>query len=229
MSSNPHPSAHHYYFRHCNLQFLPLDQVGCGFRCHSTIILWSLYICSALCSAVLYRIPFLLIHISLLIFFDPYLYIHRQIFYPLRQIIMPLVVSAAKSENIAEGAETWYVVACSWWHSNYQRSKGIVSIFSEKSQERNEEKIKSIRKVSLKVVTTQSDFLSIWKDLPVLIDYERKVVNKNNGPSFVEEFIKRFLVIFLWSNAYMDRYFPSFDRTRIWIDTFLQTVRNLLR
>jgi hypothetical protein len=49
---------------------------------------------------------------------------------------MPLVVSAAKSENIAEGAETWYVVAEDI-PIIYKHCKGIVSIFSEESQERN--------------------------------------------------------------------------------------------
>jgi hypothetical protein len=58
---------------------------------------------------ILLRVPLLAAHISLLIFCDPYLYIHRKALYPIRYLVMPLVIEIAKSEAIKEDTATWYV------------------------------------------------------------------------------------------------------------------------
>jgi len=182
---------------------------GLGLSIVIVIFVWPLFVSPI---PFLFRIPFIIIHISLLIFFDPYLYIHRKICYPLRQIVMPLVVSVAKSESIGEGADTWYVAA-----DNIPITSDAYELLESCPKRVRKEirrKLRAYEKRNLKVVSKHSDYLSLWKDMPVLIDHERKVVNNSDSvSSFAEEFLKRFLVIFLGTNGFMDRYFAA-DATK---------------
>jgi len=146
-------------------------------------------------------------------------------FYPLRQIMMPLVISVAKSESIVEGADTWYVAADNIPITS--DAKELIASFPKRVRKEIKRKLRAYEKHSFKVVSTHSDYLSLWKDLPVLIDHERKVVKNNDGLSFVEEFTKRFLVIFLGSNGYMDRYFTSDSSKPVAIAWFVEQGRVL--
>ena len=158
---------------------------------------------------ILLRVPLLAAHISLLIFCDPYLYIHRKALYPIRYLVMPLVIEIAKSEAIKEDTATWYVPTNDLPATD--DPKELLQSFPKRVRREIKRKLKNYDRRGIRTSTEHSDHLSLYRDVPVLIDHERKSV-RGTDKSFVAEFIKRFLVIFLTTSGYIDRYYgPPID------------------
>jgi len=166
-------------------------------------------------------------HILLLVYCDPYLYVHRKAFLPLRRLIMPLVIAVAKSESMEEKSDTWYqstadarggdstpsAATSSSTAANHHlpistemNSKILLESFSKKVRRDIKRKLKKYKQRGITTKTKHSDYLSLRRDMPVLIDHERKAI-RGTDKSLKEEFIKRFLVIFLSSDGYIDRYY----------------------
>ena len=106
---------------------------------------------------------------------------------------MPIVIYVAKSEAIKEETDTWYISVDDIPHTN--DSKTFLSSLSKKVRRDVKKKLKIFNERNLRVTTEHSDWLSLRKDMPVLIDHERRVVRDNEKGIFIEEFIKRFLVV----------------------------------
>lgn len=161
-----------------------------GISVSLTIFLWPLFF---LRLSLMYRICITLIHITILIYADLYLFIHRKLFEPLRRLIMPLVIFVAKSEALKEETDTWYISIDDIPRTN--DSKTFLSSLSKKVRRDVKKKLKIFNERDLRVTTEHSDWLSLRKDMPVLIDHERRVVRDMEKGVFIEEFIKRFLVV----------------------------------
>lgn len=106
---------------------------------------------------------------------------------------MPLVISVAKSEAIKEETDTWYISVDDIPRTN--NSKILLSSLSKKVRRDVKKKLKIFNERKFRVTTEHSDWLSLRKDMPVLIDHERRVVRDMEKGMFLEEFIKRFLVV----------------------------------
>lgn len=164
--------------------------VAIGIFVSLTIFLWPLFF---LRLPLIYKICLILIHIPFLIYLDFYLFIHRKLFEPVRMLIMPLVIYVAKAEAIKEETDTWYTSADDIPCTN--DSKEFLSSLSKKVRRDLKKKLKIFNERNLRVTTEHSDWLSLNKDMPVLIDHERRVVQEVGEGIFIEEFIKRFLVV----------------------------------
>jgi len=123
---------------------------------------------------------------------------------------MPLVMQVAKSEAIKEKTDTWYVSTDDMPVTH--NAEELLDSFPKRARREIKRKLKNYETRGIRTTTEHSDYLSLNKDMPVLMDHERKVV-RGTDKSFVEEFIKRFLVIFLSTDGYIDRYYgPDSDK-----------------
>lgn len=154
-----------------------------------------------------YRIVFQVIHILLLIYLPfPYLYLHRKVCHPIRIILMPLVNEVSKSEGIREKEVTWYNKC-----SDLPQTRDPTVLLSHLKPSCRKDLKKKLKLFFENEITTQtvhSDFLSLRHDIPILWAHEKRAV-QGTDKSVVEEFIKRFLVLFLVSHAYLDRYYDK--------------------
>lgn len=178
----------------------------------------------------MYRPLLLLAHIPLMIFCDTYLYIHRKVFYPIRYLLMPLIIEISKSESIQENTPTWYIstkdlprsIICGGSGSGSDETglapstcttnnpTELLQSFPKRVRREIKRKLKKFEQRGITTSTKHCDYLSLYRDIPVLIDHERKHV-RDTDQSFLVEFIKRFLVIFLTTSGYIDRYFVEED------------------
>ena len=142
----------------------------------------------------------------------PYLYIHRKICHPVRILLMPLVSSIARSESIREKEVTWYNKCTSLPETNDVNI--LLNSFKHSIRRDLKRKLKLFFRRRISTQTLHSDFLSLKEDIPVIWEHEKRAVRgmEEKHKSVLEEFIKRFLVVFLTSNAYIDRYYDDNDQ-----------------
>jgi len=158
------------------------------------------------------------IHIILLIFIDQYLYIHRWILLPIRKPLMPIVMMITKSEVIKEKEDTWYVRVPTGnktldlpatQTSSAKEDHGRILFKSLPKSVRREikRKIQIYNSKKIQTETRHCNYMSLWRDIPILYDHEKRAVKGKNQKSFIGEFIQRFLVIFLCTDGFIDRYY----------------------
>ena len=136
----------------------------------------------------------------------PYLYIYRKICYPIRMLLMPLVQEVAKGESIREKEITWYNKCDRLPQTN--DIKVLLKAFKYSIRRDLKQKLNLFFQRGITTMTTHSDYLSLKEDIPILWQHEKRAV-RGTDKSAVEEFIKHFLVVFLTSNAYIDRYYDK--------------------
>jgi hypothetical protein len=162
------------------------------------------------------------LHLAGLIFVDiPYLYLHRKLFLPMRIPLMPVLNFIVKSEAIREGSMPWYNDCKGFSRPRIrQQTNGAASTLVDISpilQRFKGSVRKDVRKKlplyhqhGITSQTAHSDYLSLYRDIPIIWDHERRCC-RNSGKDSVgavlDDFLQRFLVIFLVSNAYIDRYY----------------------
>mmetsp|Transcript_36985 Transcript_36985/g.89861 ORF Transcript_36985/g.89861 Transcript_36985/m.89861 type:complete len:349 (-) Transcript_36985:329-1375(-) len=154
-----------------------------------------------------YRIGIQVVHFLLLVFLPfPYLYLHRKVCHPIRILLMPLVNEVSRSEGVREKEVTWYNKC-----SDLPQTRDPPVLLSRLKPSCRKDLRKKLRLFFENEITTQtvhSDFLSLRHDVPILWAHEKRAV-QGTDKSVVEEFIKRFLVLFLVSHAYLDRYYDK--------------------
>ncbi|CAJ1963007.1 unnamed protein product [Cylindrotheca closterium] len=154
-----------------------------------------------------YRIGIQVIHVLLLVFLPfPYLYLHRKVCHPIRIVLMPLVNEVSKSEGIREKEVTWYN-KCSDLPQTRDPTV-LLSRLKPSCRKDLRKKLKHFFENDITTRTVHSDFLSLQHDVPILWAHEQRAV-QGTDKSVLEEFIKRFLVLFLVSHAYLDRYYDK--------------------
>jgi hypothetical protein len=140
-----------------------------------------------------------------------YLYLHRKAFLPLRRLLMPLVLLIAKLESIREKEATWYNSTDEFSRSEVILSQHDVKVLlaSMKRSVRRDltKKLRLFHDAGITTCTRHSDYLSLVTDVPIIWSHEHRKVAADESSSPLAEFIKRFLVMFLTSNAYIDRYY----------------------
>lgn len=159
-----------------------------------TIILWAAPMAEVIHFCSLVWIPY------------PYLYIHRKTLYPLRRLLMPLVNQISKSESIREKESTWYN-KCSELPRT-RDAKELLTHFKMSVRKDLKKKLKLFFQHNITTETFHGDYLSLRQDIPIMWEHEKRTV-RGTDKSVVEEFVKRFLVVFLVTNAYIDRYYDG--------------------
>lgn len=154
-----------------------------------------------------YRIGIQVAHMLLLVYLPfPYLYLHRKVFHPIRTVLMPLVNEVSKSEGIREKEVTWYNKCADLPQT--RDPKVLLSRLKPSTRKDLRKKLKLFFENEITTQTVHSDFLSLRHDIPILWAHEKRAI-QGTDKSVVEEFIKRFLVLFLVSHAYLDRYYDK--------------------
>ncbi len=172
-------------------------------------------------SGALMRLCLVASHILLLIRWGFYLHIHRQAFLPIRHLIMPILMMVMKSEAVRKEESTWYYANAKKFQFN-SNSKStpsppspsalLMESFSRHVRRDNKRKLHQYKNSKIQTVTSHIDTFSLWKDVPVIINHERKAVSSSaSSESFLEAFIQRFLVVFMVTNAFIDRYYEEND------------------
>jgi hypothetical protein len=175
--------------------FWPL--VFASFIFPNSIIGWATVAAEVVHFAALVMVPF------------PYLYIHRKVCYPIRMMLMPLVHEVAKSESIREKETSWYNKCADLPRT--REAKVLLGHFKSSIRRDLKRKLKLFFDRGITTKTLHSDFLSLRKDIPIIWAHEKRAV-QGSDKSAVEEFVKRFLVVFLVTNAYIDRYYDRDGR-----------------
>lgn len=134
----------------------------------------------------------------------PYLYIHRKVCYPLRMMLMPLVHKVAKSESIREKGTSWYNKCADLPQT--REAKVLLGHFKSSIRRDLRRKLKLFFERGITTQTQHSDYFSLRTDIPIIWSHEKRAVH-GTDKSALEEFVKRFLVVFLVSNGYIDRYY----------------------
>lgn len=131
---------------------------------------------------------------------------------------MPLVVAVAKSESIKEGADTWYYrcsstaksVTAAVTREETENGNTLLRTLPKKVRHDIKRKLAIYKRRGVTAKTRHSDHLSLRRDIPVLIDHERRAV-RGTSDTVAGEFVKRFLVLFLCTDGYVDRYYVPSD------------------
>ena len=155
------------------------------------------------------------IHILLLIYVEyPYLYLHRLVFLPIRMLLMPLVNKIFESDAIQEQATVWYN-DCEIFGQDGDEDTTItlpslLSTFKSSIRRDIKRKLRLYKQNRITTTTIHSNHLSLRHDIPIIWKHQQRQCRCQtdcDNKSTLEEFLKRFLVIFLVSNAYIDRYY----------------------
>ena len=178
-----------------------LTLVFAGIVVVSTIFCWPVLLPMPMSSL---RFCAVIIHTVLLVYCDFYFYINRGIFYPLRFLLMPIVIAVVKSEAIKEKADTWYLSKEDLPETD--SCTVMMQTFPKNKRRDIKKKLRCYLNRGITATSNHCNSLSLKKDIPVLIDHEREAVRGTNKV-FLEEFIKRFLVVFMLTDGYIDRYY----------------------
>lgn len=171
------------------------------------LLLLSLATLGSSSSEISVTITIQLFHLLALIYIPfPYLYIHRKLCHPIRLLLMPLVSSIARSESIREKEITWYNKCASLPET--RDANILLGSFKHSIRRDMKRKLRLFFRRGITTQTLHSDFLSLREDIPIIYEHEKRAV-QGTEKSSMEEFIKRFLVVFLTSNAYIDRYYDN--------------------
>lgn len=183
---------------------------------------------------------FQLLHLLALIYIEfPYLYIHRKLLLPIRILLMPLVNLIAKSEAIRENTPTWYndcskllldttndVDAFSSNHNNLSPFRKLLQSFKSSIRKDIRQKLRLFQNQGITIESIHSDYLSIRTDIPIIWEHECRTVaasSSNSSSSVLEEFVKRFLIVFMVPHAFLDRYMDAQTGKVVAIGLFVQT------
>eukprot|EP00553_Chaetoceros_curvisetus_P004389 CAMPEP_0204635714 /NCGR_PEP_ID=MMETSP0717-20131115/32062_1 /ASSEMBLY_ACC=CAM_ASM_000666 /TAXON_ID=230516 /ORGANISM="Chaetoceros curvisetus" /LENGTH=325 /DNA_ID=CAMNT_0051654529 /DNA_START=213 /DNA_END=1190 /DNA_ORIENTATION=+ len=130
-----------------------------------------------------------------------------------------------KSKAIRKEESVWYANTNSCTrtkelHSNSLSSESetssnsalLMKSFSRHVRRDNKRKLRQYKNLHIQTVTSHIDTFSLSTDVPVIINHERKVVSSGaSSEIFLEAFIQRFLVVFMVTHAYIDRYYEEQD------------------
>ncbi|KAG7365849.1 hypothetical protein IV203_028519 [Nitzschia inconspicua] len=163
------------------------------------------------------------LHLLALVLLDvPYLYLHRKLALPIRVPVMPLLNFIVKSEAIREGSTPWYNDCKDFIKPTLRRMENETTVLADvtplltqfKNTVRKDirKKLRIYQQHEISCRTSHSDYLSLYRDIPIIWDHERQCCQSGSNDSLgnvLDEFFKRFLIIFLVSNAYIDRYYDE--------------------
>mmetsp|Transcript_6985 Transcript_6985/g.8075 ORF Transcript_6985/g.8075 Transcript_6985/m.8075 type:complete len:234 (-) Transcript_6985:187-888(-) len=183
-------------------------------------LLFSLFSSSSLLSSlpslattIVVKICALTVHILLLVFNDTYLYIHRKAFMPLRYLATPCLLTSMKDAAVTNNTRVWY--SSTKYLPPTDSFDVLIQSFSRRVRNNNKKKLRCFRDSGIKTVTSHTDTLSLWRDVPVMIDHERVAVHGRTDKSLWAEFIERFVIVFMIEGGYIDRYYePDDERWR---------------
>jgi len=121
---------------------------------------------------------------------------------------MPILMTVTRLSTQEEEADTWFISSLDLPVTNSSRE--LLQSFPKRIRKNNIRKVKTFHDRGIFAETIHCDHLSLYRDIPVLIDHERRAV-LGTSKSFIAEFIKRFLVVFMVTDGYIDRYFAPGD------------------
>lgn len=147
---------------------------------------------------------------------------------PIRVALMPLLHAIVKSEAIKEKETVWYNSCRDFiseremnttnqaptTNKDQQQLQAILQILKPSVRKDIRKKLRLFHKAGITTQTTHSDYLSLQDDIPIVWRHEKRTIETSceTNASVVEEFLKRFLVLFLVPHAYLDRYYDPVGR-----------------
>jgi hypothetical protein len=155
-----------------------------------------------------------IVHMYLLWSSITYLAVSRWIILPVRVLLMPLVMTVARIEAIREGEPTMYLdvskVRDSEGGLTTKAAEEKVLMSFKKSNRRRYTRMQKVfrgEKMRHKACWSEES-LHLASILPIVMEHERRSSHMD-GKNFVEEFIKRFLVVIMVPKALLDFYYDE--------------------
>mmetsp|Transcript_32510 Transcript_32510/g.59771 ORF Transcript_32510/g.59771 Transcript_32510/m.59771 type:complete len:488 (-) Transcript_32510:6-1469(-) len=150
------------------------------------------------------------VHVVSLVQSNVYLYLNRKAFLPIRRFLMPFLSVVARSEATREQVATWYV-GCKDGGSLPRTTDCLTFLASMKRSVRRDLKKKLVlyNERGIFSRTHHNDIFYLAQFAQLVWEHEKRVLC-GTGKSPVVEFAKRFLIIFLSPDGYIDTYY---DRT----------------
>ena len=186
------------------------------------VFFWPLMLYKCLRLGILKAVVVEVLHVVALVYVPfPYLYLHRLLCLPIRILLMPLVHEITKSETIKEKETVWYN-SCSDFVRNdnaddadtanprNETLQTILQTFKSSVRKDVKKKLRLFQEAEITTQTKHSNYLSLKDDIPIVWSHEIRTTTDDK--SVTEEFLKRFLVLFLTPHAYLDRYFDQDGR-----------------
>lgn len=139
-----------------------------------------------------------------------YLSVFRRLILPIRKPIMFIVFQIAMIEAIREETPTLYLDL-----STVKRSEGgnaeqdLMQSFRSSVRRRYKQMEEIFRQNNIRHVSVVSeDALNLSEVVPIMLQHERRCC-RAEGTSLVEEFLKRFLVVTMTTDAVLDLYYDE--------------------
>lgn len=151
------------------------------------------------------------LHLYLLWTSTIYLSIFRRIAFPIRKPIMFLVFQIAMIEAIREETPTLYLDLSTVKRSDEGKNAEheVMQSFRSSVRRRYKEMEGMYRQHNIWCESIRSeDALNLSHVVPIMIEHERRCCQAD-GKNLVEEFIKRFLVVTLFTDAVLDLYYDE--------------------
>mmetsp|Transcript_5192 Transcript_5192/g.7319 ORF Transcript_5192/g.7319 Transcript_5192/m.7319 type:complete len:350 (-) Transcript_5192:1424-2473(-) len=154
------------------------------------------------------------IHVTALIWNDyPYLYLNRFAFIPIRMCLSPLVSIITKGESVREKTPSWFHCVTTDLPQTHNVNV-LLSSLSKHVRRDLKRKIQKFHHRGISTKTMHCNNISLLQDVPIIWEHQQRTVQQQEGvvgnnESALVEFIKRFLVYFLTTDAYIDRYYDK--------------------
>lgn len=154
------------------------------------------------------------VHLKLLWSFPLYLRIFRTLLIPIRKLLFPLVIIAARIESIRDNDATFYAPVSEEEQPLHEEQNGVAIMelsYFRKSVRRHYRRMQKIfERSKLKHEVVYADrAMRLVSLVPILWDHEKRVCADIPGKNPVEEFVKRFLVVTLLPDGILDLYYDS--------------------
>jgi len=128
---------------------------------------------------------------------------------PLRYLATPCLLASMKDAAVTNNTRVWY--SSTKYLPPTDSFDVLIQSFSRRVRNNNKKKLRCFRDSGIKTVTSHTDTLSLWRDVPVMIDHERVAVHGRTDKSLWAEFIERFVIVFMIEGGYIDRYYEPDD------------------
>lgn len=153
------------------------------------------------------------LHLYLLWTSTAYLSVFRQLIFPIRKLVMSVVFQIARIEAIREETPTLYLdlatVKCGG--SNDTTASVLIQSFKPSVRRRYKQVEGMYKKNKIRHESIRSeDSLNLQQVAPIMVEHQRRCCQAD-GKNLVEEFIKRFLVVTMTTDAILDLYYDEHD------------------
>lgn len=149
------------------------------------------------------------LHLYLLWTSTLYLSLFRRLIFPIRKKIMFIVFQIARIEAIREETPTLYLDLSTVNRTGDDASNDILQSFKSSVRRRYKQVETIFRQHNIRCESVRSEeALNLQHVVPIMLEHERRCC-EDDGKNLVEEFVKRFLVVTMTTDAVLDLYYDE--------------------